>query len=109
MSKTIRVTYEGETYTLEYTRETISMMEKSGFRIQDVEDKPMSTLPSLFAGAFLAHHRKIKAGVISKIFEHMKDKEGLIAKLGEMYAEPLETLFDEPEDDEGNATWGADF
>lgn len=109
MAKTITVTYEGETYTLEFTRETISMMEKNGFRIQDVEDKPMSTLPTLFAGAFLAHHRKIKGGVISKIFAHMKDKEGLISKLGEMYAEPLETLFDDPEDDEGNAIWGADF
>lgn len=109
MSKTIRVTYDGETYTLEFTRETISMMEKNGFRIQDVEDKPMSTLPTLFAGAFLAHHRKIKAGMISKIFERMTDKTGLIAKLGEMYAEPLESLFDEPEGDEGNATWGADF
>ena len=109
MAKTIHLTYEGSTYTLEFTRETISIMEKQGFRITDIEDKPMSTLPVLFAGAFLAHHRKIKAGVISKIFEHMKDKEGLIAKLGEMYAEPLEALFDEPEDDEGNATWGADF
>lgn len=109
MSKTLRVTYDGETYTLEFTRETISLMEKQGFRVQDVEDKPMSTLPVLFAGAFLAHHRKIKPGVISKIFDHLTNKVDLIAKLGEMYAEPLETLFDDPEGDEGNATWGADF
>lgn len=109
MAKTLHVNYEGATYTLEYTRETIALMEKQGFRIQDVEDKPISTLPVLFAGAFLAHHRKIKGGVISKIFEKITDKPGLIDKLGEMYAEPLETLFDDPEDDEGNATWGADF
>jgi len=109
MSKTMRVTYDGETYTLEYTRESITLMEKQGFRIQDIGEKPMSTLPVLFAGAFLAHHRKIKPGVISKIFEHLPDKEGLIDKLGEMYAEPFEAFFDDPEEGEGNATWGADF
>lgn len=109
MGKTLHVTYDGETYTLEYTRETVSIMEKQGFRIRDIEDMPMSTIPALFAGAFLAHHRKIKAGVITKIFERMTDKEGLIRKLSEMYAEPLDTLIDEPEGDEGNATWGADF
>lgn len=109
MAKTIHLTYEGSTYTLEFTRETISIMEKQGFRITDIEDKPMSTLPVLFAGAFLAHHRKIKAGVITKIFDNLRDKTGLIGKLGEMYAEPLETLLDEPEEDEGNAIWGADF
>lgn len=109
MAKTIHLTYEGYTYTLEFTRETISIMEKQGFRITDIEDKPVSTLPVLFAGAFLAHHRKIKAGVITKIFDNLRDKTGLISKLGEMYAEPLEALLDEPEEAEGNAIWGADF
>lgn len=109
MAKTIHLTFEGQEYTLEFTRETISLMEKQGFRISEIEDKPLTTLPTLFAGAFLAHHRKIKAGVISKIFDNLRDKTGLIQKLGEMYAEPLEALLDEPEEDEGNATWGADF
>lgn len=32
-------------------------MEKRGFVASDITDKPMTTPPALFAGAFLAHHR----------------------------------------------------
>ena len=33
----------------------------------------------------------------------------LIGKLSEMYSEPILTLVEEPEDDEGNIEWGASF
>ena len=99
----------GVTYTLEYTRKTVEMMEKNGFVTDDVQRKPMTMLPALFAGAFLAHHRFMKRDVIESIYARMNHKDELIAALVEMYNEPLLSLLDEPEqgDSEGNLSWKA--
>lgn len=106
MAKTINLTYEGTAYTLEFTRKTIQTMEKNGFLISEITEKPMSTLPVLFAGAFLAHHRNVKSETIDDIFAALSDKEGFIEKLAEMYSEPIEALMD---DFEGNLTWEANW
>ena len=84
MAKQIIFTYEGKDYTLEYTRRTVQQMEAEGFVGEDVEKRPMTLLPALFAGAFKAHHRFVKQEVIDKIFAAMPDKETLIGKLSEM-------------------------
>lgn len=105
MSKQITLTYEDKEYTLEFTRRTIQQMESEGFVIQDVDRKPMSTLPVLFAGAFKAHHRYLKRDTIDKIFDQIRNKGDLIETLANMYAEPLSALVDEPEDDSGNVDW----
>lgn len=70
MAKQLTITdpTSGVTYTLEYTRKTVEMMEKQGFIAADVEKKPMTLLPALFAGAFLAHHRFVKRDVIDNIY-----------------------------------------
>lgn len=109
MAKTIKINYEGIEYTLEFTRRTIEQMEKSGFVVRDIETKPVSTLPSLFAGAFLAHHRFIKRDTIDAIFAKITNKEDFIQKLAEMYSESIESLMDEPGESEGNLTWEADW
>ena len=109
MSKQLEFTYQDKTYRLEYTRKSVEMMEKSGFKATEIQDKPMSTLPALFAGAFLAHHRFVKQDVIDEIFSKMKNKSDLIGKLAEMYNEPIMTLIDEPEDSEGNLDWTASW
>lgn len=109
MAKTIKINYEGIEYTLEFTRRTIEQMEKSGFVVSDIETKPVSTLPSLFAGAFLAHHRFIRRDIIDAIFMKITNKEDFIQKLAEMYSEPIEAMMDEPGESEGNLTWGASW
>ena len=97
----------GVTYTLEYTRKTVEAMEKNGSVAADVERKPMTLLPALFAGAFLAHHRFVKRDVIDSIYARMNHKDELIAALVEMYNDPLLSLLDEPEQEgnEGNLSW----
>ena len=106
MAKQLIFTYEGKEYTLEFTRRTVAEMEKKGFIASDITDKPMTTLPALFAGAFLAHHRFVKGDVIDNIYSKLK-KEDLIGKLAEMYNEPILTLVEEPEEAEGNLDWTA--
>ena len=43
--------------------------------------------------------------MIDKIYAAMPDKDTLISKLVEMYNEPLESLMDEPDTDQGNVEW----
>ena len=107
MAKQLIFTYEGKEYTLEFTRRTVAEMEKKGFIASDITDKPMTTLPALFAGAFLAHHRFVKGDVIDNIYSKLTKKEDLIGKLAEMYNEPILTLVEEPEEAEGNVNWTA--
>jgi len=109
MAKTINFNFEGTDYTLEYTRASVATLEKQGFNISDISDKPLVTLPTLFAGAFLAHHRFVKRDVIDKIYAKMTNKMDLVMRLAEMYNEPIEALVDEPEESEGNLTWGASW
>lgn len=107
MAKQLRFTYEGKDYTLEFTRRTVAEMEKKGFIASDITDKPMTMLPALFAGAFLAHHRFVKEDIINDIYSKLTKKEDLIGKLAEMYNEPILALVEEPEKAEGNLDWTA--
>ena len=107
MAKQLIFTFEDKEYTLEYTRRTVAEMEKKGFIASDITDKPMTTLPALFAGAFLAHHRFVKEDVINNIYTKLTKKEDLIGKLSEMYNEPIMALVEEPEEDKGNVNWTA--
>lgn len=109
MSKQLRFTYQDKEYTLEYNRKSVEMMEKKGFVATDIETKPMTVLPALFAGAFLANHRFIKQEVIEEIYSKMTNKQELIGKLAEMYNEPIMALVDEPDESEGNVDWTASW
>ena len=60
MAKQIIFTYEDKEYTLEYTRRTVKQMEDEGFVAREIDSKPMTLLPALFAGAFKAHHRFVR-------------------------------------------------
>lgn len=105
MSKQLNFNYNGTDYTLEFTRRTVEQMEREGFVADDIKTKPMTMLPTLFAGAFKAHHRLVKREVIDAIYDKMTDKAGLIAALAAMYNEPLMALLDEPAESSENLTW----
>ncbi|MEG1564128.1 MAG: DUF5055 domain-containing protein [Bacteroides sp.] len=107
MAKQLIFTFDDKEYTLEFTRRTVTEMEKKGFVASDITDKPMTTLPALFAGAFLSHHRFVKEDVIDNIYSKLTKKEDLIGKLAEMYNEPIMALVQEPEEDKGNVDWTA--
>lgn len=109
MSKQLRFTYEDKEYCLEFTRKSVELMEKNGFVATDINEKPMTVLPALFAGAFLANHRFVKNEVIDSIFSKMTNKSELIGKLAEMYNEPILALVNEPEESEGNVDWTASW
>ena len=111
MGKQLKFEYKNKEYILEFTRESVKQMEREGFLASDIIDKPMNTLPKLFAGAFKAHHRfDTKQKTIEEIFDLLTNKQALVEKLAEMYAEPMETLMDNDNVDAGNAiTWEPNF
>ena len=56
MAKTITFVFEKTSYTLEYTRETVSALEQNGLTLDDVrniDQKPINTVMMLFTGAFM--------------------------------------------------------
>jgi hypothetical protein len=115
MNKQLQFTYTDEKtgistdYTLEFTRKSVETMERNGFVASDINDKPMTVLPALFKGAFLANHRFVKDETVDAIFAKLTNKGELISKLSEMYNEPIMTLIDEPEESEGNVDWIASW
>ena len=109
MNKQLKFTYQEKEYCLEFTRKSVETMERNGFVASDITDKPMTVLPALFRGAFLANHRFVKPEVIDEIFSKMTNKTELIGKLSEMYNEPIMALVDEPEESEGNVDWTASW
>lgn len=106
MSTQINFSHEGKDYCLEYTKRTVKQMEDRGFDIRRYLEAPMSTLPELFAGAFLAKHKYTPRDVIDAIYDRMKDKKALIRTLTTMYNEPIEALMEDGEEGNGIA-WTA--
>lgn len=104
MSK-INITYNEKEYTLEFTRDTVKLMEQSGFTISELGDRPVSLMPRLFAGAFQAHHPRLSSRVIQEIFDHLNNKREMLTALIEMYSAPINSLFDDADGAEGNAAW----
>ena len=96
----LKDTESGETFTLEFSRESVMFAERKGFNISDLENKPMSCISDLFFYAFRMHHPRVAREKTDKIL--FEDLGGLsteaIERLAELYAEPFNTLLP----DEGN-------
>ena len=108
MAKKMDIEHNDVKYVLEYTRKSVEMMERQGFEIEELQRKPMTYLPALFAGAFLAHNRVEKSDVIVKTYAELPNKGDMLGKLVEMYSDPIVALMDDPEA-EGNASWTVDW
>lgn len=108
MAKKISIPCNGKKYVLEFTRSTASAIEKAGFSINELSEKPATMIPMLFSGAFAANHPNTKVATINKIYDGMGNKSGLVKVLTEMYSETVYTLLsDDEEENEGNPGWEA--
>lgn len=105
MAKTVSFDYKNVHYTLGFNRNTAVLLEKQGFQYEQIGERPNTLIPMLFTGAFAQYHRGVKRDLIDEIFEKLPNKDKLIAALVEAYIETGNSLFDEPEGDEGNVTW----
>ena len=105
MNTKINLTYKDEKYCLEFNRETVKLLEKNGFKIDEFLDKPMNNIELVFTAAFVKNHAKIKQTLVEEIYESCPDKTKLIVALQQMIEECYDSLFDEPSNTEGNTSW----
>ena len=85
---------EGREYTLEFTRRTVVKLERAGFDLNKMDSSPMTMIPLMFWGAFLARHPSMTREQTDKIlFEGLNGLNNEeVAYLGRLYAEPFRTL-----------------
>ena len=91
---------EGREYTLEFNRKTVKKAEQAGLDINEIGSKSMTMVSLLFWSAFLMHHPHMTQEQTDKIlFDGLcglgKDE---MERLGDLYAEPLKSLFADEEE-----------
>jgi hypothetical protein len=106
MNTKINLKYNDITYTLEYNRMSIKMIENEGFELEEFGKKPMSMIELVFKGAFYKNHRSISQNTLNEIYKNCEDKDNLLNVITQMITECYTSLMDSPEKGkEGNATW----
>ena len=97
----LRDTETGMTYTLEFSRDTVRYAEGRGFKYADVADFPMTGIYDLFWYAFRMHHKNISREKTDRIIDDWGGieniPEGVLERLGQLYAAPFDTLRDDEE------------
>lgn len=104
MSKQISFEYEKKQYTLEYTLRTAGQANEDGLILDQLGDKPAQMIPLLVYWAFVRHHKGITRKQTETIYNWIRDKSGFVTALAGMYADAVNALVDDDED-EGNANW----
>lgn len=105
MSKQISFEYEGKEYNLEYTLRTAGQANDDGFILDQLGEKPALMIPKLVYWAFVRHQKGITRNKTEEIYKWIRDKNGFITTLAEMYADAVNALIDDGEAEEGNANW----
>lgn len=105
MKNKITFNHDGKDYVLEFTKNSVKEMERRGFIASEVIEKPLTVLPTMFAGAFIANHRFTKRKVIDEIFARIDDKAELINTLAEMYSLVIDEFVDELEKTNNGLSW----
>lgn len=104
MNTKINLTYNGVTYTLEYNRMTVKMIESEGFDLEKFSSQLMTMVGLAFKGAFYKNHRKISQNLIDEIYAQCDDKEKLMEQITTMITECYQSLTEEPKE-KGNVKW----
>ena len=61
----------GEVYELDFNRETLFVMDRDGFKIEEVADYPATNIPKLFFYSFRKNHRKMTKAQTDRILQEV--------------------------------------
>lgn len=83
----------GETYVLEFSRDSVRFAEQRGFKITELTDFPQMNIPAFFYYAFRKNHKSLSREKTDKLLD---DLGGLtpaeLGRLVELYNQPNEAL-----------------
>lgn len=90
---TITDTESGETYVLEFSRESVRFAENRRFNISELTTFPHTNIPALFFYAFRKNHPRITRDKTDKMLEALGGLTGdALERLVMLYNEPAEAL-----------------
>ena len=95
----------GMEYTLEFNRDSVRFAEARGFKINDVAEYPMTKIPELWYYAFRMHHKSVARAKTDALLDGLGGiPDGLLERLGELYAAPFTALTDGQQDENPRVT-----
>lgn len=104
--KSIKLSYDGADYTLEYTVASIRKMERDGFDFTNMEKSIVNVGFDLFRGAFIARHNYVPEKLRDEIYLSVKTEnekgQNLLECLADMLKDELEFIVNKPQ---GNVSW----
>ena len=87
--KPIRITLNktDEVYELDFNREALYVMDREGFKLEDVSDYPATNIPKLFYYAFRKNHRKMTKAQTDRILREELHglTEAMLQRLSHLY------------------------
>lgn len=101
----ITIAKTGETYELDFSRESVRFAEMHGFELDSVTRFPASKIPEFFYLALRKNHRKLSRGQADEIFEEIGGLSGkVLSRLIALYNQAaLTNVIAADEDYEKNA------
>lgn len=100
--KPIRITFTktGETYELDFSRESIKFAEQHNFDIQELSKLPQTRIYELWYYAFRMHHRKMSKQQTDKLLEEIGGiTPSILERLGLLYAQASQSNTIQDEED----------
>lgn len=93
----MKIKFDGKSYELMYTRETVKQAEAGGFNLNALESQPATQMEKLFYGAFTARCKGVKRKTVDDIWNHMtvEERVELCGILADMYADSINSMVDD--------------
>ena len=100
----MRVDVDGESYTLEFDRDSVRFAESREFNVNNVAIYPQTNVPALFFYAFRKNHKRVSRDMTDKLLTRMGGlTEEQLVRLVALYMVPQKALVDGSEEVQKNA------
>lgn len=101
----IKFDYNGKSYTLEFTADSLRRMQNSGFNFGDLESQAVTVGEELFAGAFIANHQSVPHRKRVEIYHELCEESADGDTITEILVAMVNEAFEEINQHKGNVKW----
>lgn len=89
----IKFTYEGTQYEVGFNRRTAEMLQRQGFKKDEIENQSLIMIPMLVRASFAMNHKHIKISKIDEIYGNLANQDDFVNELMKSYLLAQSTLF----------------